>query len=424
MKNNIFSPADMLIPEGIDMNKWSVVACDQYTSEPEYWEKVSNHVGVEKSTLNIMYPEIYLNEPDFVDRIKNINKNMDTYLSDGFLKENTDSIIYVERTLSNGQVRKGLMGKVDLECYDYSKGSTSFIRATEGTVLERIPPRVKIRENASLEMPHIMLLIDDPEKKVIEPLADKKGNFKAVYDFPLMMNSGSIQGYEIDNSSKEIIDDILVSMLDKENFNKKYSVDGKEILLFAVGDGNHSLATAKACYENYKKEVGEEKAKTSEKRYALIELVNLHDDSLQFEPIHRVVFDIDTDDFINELSKMYDIEISDSIDNPYSFEIVTKDGKMCYSIKNPDMNLTVGCIQKFIDTYLEGKKGYVDYIHGAGVVNDLSSKDNNLGIILKGMDKSDLFKTVILDGALPRKTFSMGEAEDKRFYLETRKISE
>ena len=302
MKNNIFSPADILIPLGIDANKWSVVACDQYTSEPEYWEKVSNHVGDAKSTLNIMYPEIYLNEPDFGDRIKNINANMDAYLDDGFLKENADSIIYVERTLSNGQVRKGIMGKVDLECYDYSKGSTSFIRATEGTVLDRIPPRVKIRQNASLEMPHIMLLVDDPDKKIIEPLANKKGNFKVVYDTELMMDSGSIKGYEVDDTAKEIIDNILVSMLDKGNFNKKYSVADKEILLFAVGDGNHSLATAKACYENYKKEVGEEKAKQSAKRYALIELVNLHDDSLEFEPIHRVIFDIDTDDFIKELS--------------------------------------------------------------------------------------------------------------------------
>lgn len=422
MRNNIFSSADILIPKGIDLNKWSVVACDQYTSEPEYWEKVSECVGDAKSTLNIMYPEIYLNEPDFEERIKKINANMDTYLAEGFLKENTDSLIYVERTLSNGQVRKGIMGKVDLECYDYTKGSTSLIRATEGTVLERIPPRVKIRENASLEMPHIMLLVDDPDKKIIEPLADKKGDFKVVYDTELMMDSGSIKGYAIDNESKQNIDNILVSMLNKENFNKKYSVADKEILLFAVGDGNHSLATAKACYENYKKEVGEEKAKNSAKRYALIELVNLHDDSLQFEPIHRVVFDIDTDDFIKELSNMYVLETSDSIDNPYSFEIVTKNETKCYSIKNPDMNLTVGCIQKFIDAYLEGKKGYVDYIHGASVVNDLSSKENNLGIILKGMDKSDLFKTVILDGALPRKTFSMGEAEDKRFYLETRKI--
>ncbi len=424
MKNNIFSPADILIPEGIDVNKWSVVACDQYTSEPQYWEKVSKHVGDAKSTLNIMYPEIYLNEPDFEDRIKNINKNMDTYLEECFLKENTNSIIYVERTLANGSVRRGLMGKVDLECYDYMKGSTSLIRATEGTVLERIPPRVKIRENASLEMPHIMLLVDDPDKKIIEPLADKKCNFKVVYDTELMMNSGSIKGYAIDDDAKENIDNILLSMLNKDNFNKKYSVADKEILLFAVGDGNHSLATAKACYENYKKEVGEEKAKNSAKRYALIELVNLHDESLQFEPIHRVVFDIDTNDFIKELSSAYTIEKSDSIDNPYSFEIITKDTRECFTIKNPDMNLTVGCIQKFIDAYLEGKKGYVDYIHGANVVNDLSKEENNLGIILKGMDKSDLFKTVILDGALPRKTFSMGEAEDKRFYLETRKIAE
>ncbi len=422
MKNKIFLPADILIPDSIDMHKWSVVACDQYTSEPDYWDEVSSCVGDAKSTLNIMYPEIYLNEPDFEERIKKINANMDTYLADGFLKEMSRSLIYVERSLSNGSVRRGIMGMVDLECYDYSKGSTSFIRATEGTVLDRIPPRVKIRENASLEMPHIMLLIDDPDKKVIEPLSDRKADLKPVYDFTLMMDSGSIKGYEIDDSEKDRIDNIILSMLDKDNFNKKYAVTDKEILLFAVGDGNHSLATAKACYENYKKDVGEAKAKESAKRYALIELVNLHDDSLQFEPIHRVVFNIDTDDFISELSKMYDIEKTESIDAPYSFEIITKDEAVCYTIKNPDMNLTVGCVQKFIDAYLDGKDGYVDYIHGDAVVKQLSSKENNLGIILKGMDKSDLFKTVILDGALPRKTFSMGEAEDKRFYLETRKI--
>ncbi len=422
MKNNIFSPADILIPENTDMNKWSVVACDQYTSEPEYWEKVSSHVGEAKSTLNIMYPEIYLNEPDFEDRIKKINKTMDEYLVDGFLKEYPDSIIYVERTLANGSIRRGLMGMVDLECYDYTKGSTSLIRATEGTVLDRIPPRVKIRENASLEMPHIMLLVDDPDKQIIEPLANNKSNFVDVYVFELMLDSGHTKGYAIDNDTKEKIDNILLSMLNKDNFNKKYSVADKEILLFAVGDGNHSLATAKACYENYKKEVGEEKAKNSAKRYALIELVNLHDDSLVFEPIHRVIFDVDTNDFIKALENAYDVCPSDSINNPYSFEIITKDTHRCLSISNPDMNLTVGCIQKFIDTYLEGKKGYVDYIHGDAVVKQLSAKANNVGIILKGMDKSDLFKTVILDGALPRKTFSMGEAEDKRFYLETRKI--
>ncbi|MBE7053978.1 MAG: DUF1015 domain-containing protein [Ruminococcaceae bacterium] len=412
----IFNKAKMLLPNNIDFSKWSVVACDQYTSEPKYWEDAKLVVGNNPSALNIIFPEIFLNDPDKKERVKNINQAMDKYIEQGVLKETEPCLIYVERTLKNKTVRRGIMGVVDLEEYDFNKGSTSKIRATEGTVLERIPPRVEIRENASLELPHIMLLIDDDKKEIIEPLSEIKESFEKVYDFELMLDSGSIKGYKIDDKKADEIIEKLEKFGDKELFKNKYNVD-KEVLMYAVGDGNHSLATAKTCYENLKKKVGKENAICA--RFALLELVNLHDDSLEFEAIHRVVFGVDTEKIISELKSKYNLTEGE---NDVSFEIVTKDGIKSYIIENPDFNLTVGCIQSFIDSYLSKNEGEVDYIHGEDVVKNLSQKENNVGIILKSMLKTDLFKTVILDGALPRKTFSMGEACDKRFYLEGRKI--
>ena len=412
----IFKRADILLPKDADMSKWSVVACDQYTSEPKYWEDAKLVVGNNPSALNIIFPEIFLNDPDKKERVKNINQAMDKYIEQGVLKETEPCLIYVERTLKNKTVRRGIMGVVDLEEYDFNKGSTSKIRATEGTVLERIPPRVEIRENASLELPHIMLLIDDDKKEIIEPLSEIKESFEKVYDFELMLDSGSIKGYKIDDKKADEIIEKLEKFGDKELFKNKYNVD-KEVLMYAVGDGNHSLATAKTCYENLKKKVGKENAICA--RFALLELVNLHDDSLEFEAIHRVVFGVDTEKIISELKSKYNLTEGE---NDVSFEIVTKDGIKSYIIENPDFNLTVGCIQSFIDSYLSKNEGEVDYIHGEDVVKNLSQKENNVGIILKSMLKTDLFKTVILDGALPRKTFSMGEACDKRFYLEGRKI--
>ena len=412
----IFDKAKILLPNNTDFTKWSVVACDQYTSDPVYWENAKNIVGNNPSALNIIFPEIFLNGNDKKERIKNINAYMDEYIKNGAVKETEPCLIYVERTLNNKSVRQGIVGVIDLEEYDFNKGSTSKIRATEGTILERIPPRVEVRENASMELPHVMILIDDEEKEIIEPLKNETSDFEKVYDFDLMLDSGSIKGYKIADKKADEILKKLEKLGDKETFKNKYNVD-KDVLMYAVGDGNHSLATAKTCYENLKAKVGKENAKIQ--RYALVELVNLHDDSLEFEAIHRVLFDIDANDFINELKKAYSLKEGES---DVSFEIVTKDGIKSYIIENPDFNLTVGCLQNFIDKYILENNVEIDYIHGDDVVKKLCNKENNLGIILKSMKKSDLFKTVILDGALPRKTFSMGEACDKRFYLEGRKI--
>ena len=271
-----FKKANILLPKSCDMTKWSVVACDQYTSEPEYWQDVEEIVGSNPSTLRLTLPEIYLEEADVEERIKKINSNMDELVNSDFFKEYKDSLIYLERTQADGKVREGLMGMVDLEDYSYEKGSTTLIRATEKTVIERIPPRVKVRENAQLELPHIMILIDDDKKDIIENLKNEVTEENKVYDFDLMKNGGHIKGYVLSN---EVADETLAKLerlADKDAFNKKYGLTDKEVLLFAMGDGNHSLATAKACYENLKKTMSEEEYLSHPSRYALVELVNLH----------------------------------------------------------------------------------------------------------------------------------------------------
>ncbi len=411
---SVFNEAKIMLPKVNSMEKWSVVACDQYTSEPEYWNEVESFVEDAPSTLKLVFPEIYLENNDSEKRIEGINKSMEEYVLNGVLEENEPCLIYVERYLKNASVRRGIVGVIDLEEYDFNKGSSSLIRATEGTVLERIPPRVKVRKDAMLELPHVMLLIDDDKKEIIESI--DKSNLEMVYNFSLMQNSGRIKGYKI-SDTKEILEK-LEKLSDKEYFENKYNVSGKGVLQYAVGDGNHSLATAKTCYETAKKEFGD-KALEMPVRYALVEIVNLHDSSLVFEPIHRVVFDVDDKNFINELKKFYDVS---EIETDTSFKILSNGKIIPININNPNFNLTVGCVQSFIDYYIEKFGGKVDYIHGDDVVEKLSAKDGNIGIILKGMKKSDLFKTVIVDGALPRKTFSMGDACDKRFYLECRKI--
>lgn len=413
-----FKRGNILLPKNTDMTKWSVVACDQYTSEPEYWNSVREIVGSNPSTLNLTLPEIYLEESDVEEKIKKINQNMEELVNMDFFNEYSDSMIYLERTQEDGKVREGLMGIVDLEDYSYEKGSQTLIRATEKTVIERIPPRVKVRENALLELPHIMILIDDEKKNIIESLKNKVTESDIVYDFDLMKNGGHIKGYLLNNETMDEVDERLKCLADKDYFENKYGVKDKGILLFAMGDGNHSLATAKACYENLKKEIGE-KALSSKSRYALVELVNLHSDALEFEAINRVIFNTDKDKLLNSLKEYYTINKER---NGQEFRVVTDSIDEAWYIENPKSNIAVGSIQMFLDDYLKDNVGKIYYIHGEDVTKSLASKDNNVGFIFDAMAKEDLFKTVILDGALPRKTFSMGHANDKRYYLEARKI--
>lgn len=416
--NNALKPADILVPkESFDMEKWAVIACDQYTSEPEYWNKTAEIVGNNYSSLNMILPEIYLEDSDVSDRISNIHNTMEKYLSENIFDEYKDSMIYVERIQSNGILRAGIIGKIDLEEYDFNKGSTSQVRATEATVIERIPPRIKVRDGAPLELPHIMILIDDDKKTVIEPLESQKKDMKKLYDFNLMQGGGKISGYLIDNKKCADIISSLNKLGNAENFKEKYGSDN--VLLYAMGDGNHSLATAKEFYEQLKRNNPDKDFSNHPARYALAEIVNLHSPALDFEAIHRIVTETDVAKLTDVLYS--ELKLSDE-PSEQSFRIVLNGKEKNVFIHNQTSNLTVGSLQNFIDKYLSENKGKVDYIHGTDVVTKLSENENSIGFILPDMGKEQLFPTVIKDGALPRKTFSMGHAEDKRYYIECRKI--
>jgi len=437
-------PTVLLPKKGTDMTKWSVVACDQYTSQPEYWAEVEKIVGDNPSTLKMTFPEVYLEDGDSEERISQINSTMERYIRENVLEAHGPCFIYVDRKTSHTPSRKGLIMAVDLEKYDYSVGSQTLIRATEGTVIERLPPRIKIREKASLELPHVMLLIDDPEKSVIEPLAEKAETLVKVYDFDLMMDSGHLRGYKVDD--EETIAGILSALeklADPDTFQKKYSVGrDKGVLLFAVGDGNHSLASAKGHWENVKRNCTAQELENHPARYALVEVVNVHDSGLTFEPIHRVVFNVNPDDLLNNMvnflgnencsyrkmnsmeSIFTELQALRSNNHTHSIGFCTCEGFGVIEVANPSRNLEVGTLQAFLDHYVKNSKEVkIDYIHGEDVVLKLGTQKGNIGFFLPKMSKHDLFKTVILDGVLPRKTFSMGEADEKRFYLECRKIT-
>ena len=418
----------------VDLTKWAVIACDQFTSEPEYWDQVRQLVGDAPSTYNLILPEVYLGKPEETLRIQSTQQHMREYLDKQILLPH-EGLIYVERTAA-GKTRKGLMVCLDLEKYDYNKGSTTLIRATEGTIIDRLPPRIKIREGAPLELPHIMVLIDDPEKTVIEPIQQQTSQLTKLYDFDLMLGSGHLTAYSIDNPSLENqVMQAIYRLADPKVFKARYDLnETTPVLLFALGDGNHSLATAKAIWENLKPQVG----LNHPARFALVELENVHDPALEFEPIHRVLFDVKGDIFadmqshygqnyafhsVADASEM--VKRVDQQSGPTQLiGAVSEKGYAVIEISRPAMNLPVGTLQAFLDGFVKnGGASAIDYVHGEEVVCKLGSQSNNIGFYLPGMDKSDLFKTVILDGALPRKTFSMGEAKDKRFYMECRKIS-
>lgn len=415
-----FKSADILIPQNIDFTKWSVVACDQYTSELGYWQDVKDIVSGSPSTLNIIFPEVYLEDGNSEERIEKINAVMEEYLSDSLFREYKDTLIYVKRTQSDGKVRHGIVGKIDLEEYDFSKGSQSKVRATEGTIIERIPPRQRIRINAPLEVPHILILIDDREKTVVEPLEAQAESFEKLYDFDLMKNSGHIEGYKVTEQAKNNILSAIEELGDKTKFEQKYGVKGKGVLMFAAGDGNHSLATAKTCWDTIKKELTPEEIKNHPARYALVELMNIHDSALEFEPIQRVIFDTDPEKLLRELIKYYNASYEDNGGQRIDYTYQGNEGSIY--ITETSSNLPVGTLQKFLDGYLDENGGRIDYIHGNDVVRTLAKEPDTIGFMVDAMEKNDLFATVIKDGSLPRKTFSMGEAADKRFYLECKKI--
>ena len=420
MNSTAFHNADILIPNSsADMSKWAVIACDQYTSEPEYWDAVSETVGDAPSALNLILPELYLEEDGVDKRIENIHSAMEKYISDGVFTEYKNAMVYVERVQSNGILRKGLIGAIDLEKYDFSKGSSSEVRATEATVIERIPPRIKVRQGAPLELPHIMILIDDPEGTVFSSF--DKASMKKLYDTKLMQNGGSISGYLVDEASQEKIDSALAALGDADTFNKKYGLDNSPVLLYAMGDGNHSLATAKEYYEQLKKANPDKDFSDHPARYALAEIVDLHSEALKFEAIYRLVYDVDCDKLIAGVTEA--LALSEEEAEQW-VDIVCRGSEKKLYIHNATSNLSVGSLQNYLDGYIKANGGKIDYIHGIENVKALAEKHSGIAFILPDMDKSQLFPTVIKDGALPRKTFSMGHADDKRFYIEARKIAE
>lgn len=438
-KVGLHLPEILLPKSNVDLNKWAVIACDQYTSQPDYWNAVESHTAGHASTLNLIFPEVYLEE-DGEDRIQTINQTMQRYMEDEILVPQKPGFILVERSLPHGKKRKGLVVALDLEMYDYNKGAQTLIRATEGTILDRLPPRIKVRENAVLELPHIMVLLDDPDKTVIEPLFDQDPEL--LYDFDLMMDSGNIKGYKIDSPTQiDSVAQSLEKLIDPDLFQKKYGVEEQAVMLFAMGDGNHSFATAKAIWEDLKSKADDPAdVMDHPARYALVELVNVHDEGIEFEPIHRVVFNIEVKAMLGAMQQFFEADGSSFahqvFDTRSEMETASQQAfeghQIAFSagdqwgllqIKNPTSNLEVGNLQAFLNHYENEQPAIkIDYIHGADVVEELGKQANNIGFYLPVMSKQDLFKTTIVDGALPRKTFSMGEAEEKRFYLETRRI--
>lgn len=428
-------PQVFLPRTGVDLGKWAVIACDQFTSQPEYWRKVEETVGDAPSTLNLIFPEVYLEKPGAEERIQRIQQTMSAYLSSGLLAPH-EGMVYVERRMGN-KIRRGLVLALDLEQYDYTRGSHSLIRATEGTIVDRLPPRIRIREGACLELPHILVLIDDPQRTVIEPVGESRKYLTEQYDFELMAGSGHLNGYLVDDPGIEAgAIHALEELADPQVFAGKYGiVKDQPVLLFAMGDGNHSLATAKAIWEKNKAHVG----MNHPSRYALVEIENVHDEGLEFAPIHRVIFGVQRNIFntmkdyfgagysytpCNDASEMV-ARVDHHQNGPQTIGVVSAGGFGILEIANPSSNLPVGTLQSFLDDFMKiGGAEKIDYIHGEEVVFNLGLVPGNVAFYLPGMKKSDLFKTVILDGALPRKTFSMGEASEKRFYMECRKIAE
>ena len=422
--------ADIMIPkQGVDLHKWAVVACDQYTSEPDYWERADAFVGDAPSTLRLIYPEVYLEEEHPEARIDSINATMRSYLEQELFTVYPNSFFLIHRTTPLSAIgRWGLLVALDLDAYDYAKDSKTLIRATEGTILSRIPPRKEIRKNAPLELPHIMVLINDEKRSVIEPLAAKSSNLRLAYDTPLMAEGGNLKAWVVD--AQEDMQAIAVAV---EAMYQK--LDPENPLLFAMGDGNHSLATAKSCWMDIKATLTEEECKHHPARYALVELENIFDPGLEFEPIHRVLFGLDRQTFLSEIATVctsYTTEPAQDLkhlhtminaeDGVQRFGYCDSEGLKVFSLTESKASIAAGTLQLVIDSLLAQKKATVDYIHGESVTEKLGSKKGNCGLILPDVSKATFFDSIIKDSALPRKTFSMGEANEKRYYMEARKI--
>lgn len=426
---------EILLPENIDLKSWCVIACDQYTQDREYWKKAAAEAAGKPSTINLILPEVYLNDSGKETRISQIKTAMRQYIAEDIFLPPAKGFVYVERTTGYGRTRRGLVTAVDLESYEWKPFSSALIRATEATIVERIPPRKEIRKNAPLELPHIMLLVNDPSCGFVEGTGKmiRQENIPPAYDGELMLNGGSITGWTVPERMNE---SILLSLNKVAAANT--SADGN-VFLFAVGDGNHSLATAKAVWDEYKTTLSSSERNSSRVRYALVEIVNIYDPGLTFEPIHRAVFGADTGKLIKTLKTKLggslsecknERELENSVkESSASFGFVySENGKTVYKLLSTQITeLAVSRLEPVLDEFIDsenknGGKIRIDYIHGSSEVCKLGSKQDVTGILLPPVDKDSFFATISSGGPLPRKSFSMGEADEKRFYLECRKL--
>ena len=408
---SVFGSADILIPRVEEMEKWAVIACDQFTSQPEYWQQAAALVGAAPSALGLILPEYRLGG-EYESAIPAIHETMETYLAQGRFQPYGDSFVYVERTLQNGQIRRGLVGAVDLEAYDYGDRADTPVRATERTVVERIPPRMKVRQGAALELPHVLLLCDDEQAAVVEPLTAKKGALPLLYDFDLMEGGGHIAGWLVAGAEAERVRETIAAY--EQRIRARSAVSRP--MLYAVGDGNHSLATAKACWEAQKRQHPGEDLGRHPARYALVELENLRDPCQQIDPIHRIVTHTDPAALLAKARA----EIGAEEGYAVPWRSGKERGTLCL---NPALGaLPVGILQSFLDRYLAEQPGEIDYIHDDAALEDLAAAEGAVGFLLPPIEKEQLFGGIDADGVLPRKTFSMGHAREKRYYLEARKI--
>ena len=403
MIKTIKAPHILFPKKGTDWSKYAVIACDQYTSNLEYWDTLKEEIGDKVSTFNMIYPEAYLETTDNDKYIQGINNHISTYLKNKDLEDIGECFILVERVTSYGVRRLGLVLAVDLEDYSYEKGTNALIRASEATIVERIPPRLKIRKDAEIELPHILVLFDDPEKTIVESLYSQRDKLEKVYDFELNKDGGHIRGYKVTNTSEVI-----------HKFNDLFYKNNNG-LLFIVGDGNHSLATAKAHWENVKKNLSEKERENHPARYALVEANNLYDDGIIFEPIHRVMFNVD---------KEFEKELRSKVDGEFvSFTYSKKEGKKELKLPN-NAPMAYLQVQTFLDEYLMSHpEAKIDFIHDEDELISVANKNiNSVAIAMPALTKEDLFDYLATGRVLPRKSFSMGHANEKRYYLEAKKI--
>ncbi len=416
----IFTTGSILIPKEADMTRWSVVACDQFTSEPEYWNAADELVGSAPSTLRLIEPEAFLHCRDLAESSAEIERNMARYLAEDFFAACEDSYVYLERKLPDGTVRQGLVGCIDLDAYDFSKNSVSPVRATEATVEDRLPPRVEIRRKAVLELPHIMVFIDDPDRAVIEPLADKTVTLTKLYDFDLMAGGGHIRGWRICGDDAEALGCKLDALSGDAVLKEKYGENCGAPVIYAMGDGNHSLAAAKLYWQEVREGLSEVERESHPARYALVELVNIHSEAIGFEPIHRLIYDSDAADLIASAEHFFAGALAASGGHAVTF--LTAGKERTVRIAGLTIGQLIGEIDRFCTEYTAAKGGKVDYIHGDDVLQSLGKRPGCGGILLPTMTKPELFPSVMRTGAFPKKSFSIGHARDKRYYLECRRL--